>query len=212
MKSIMKIIVVALLGIFASSCSSSNPYMIKNTNEYETVTSKLIGDWGVTNFKVDGKEMIKNKYSKMKVNFDFLSRTATFDIWVSSETISDKLLDWKKKFPGIKVDEYKIVYVSGWEVSSTGKYIGLADGKADLVIKGSGENFEGFYGWEKTKFNMARSVDDGSLLGSALGSLAKSATGTSDLFPDISSSYEIVKLEGNYVLLVDGQNRMKLVR
>ncbi len=212
MKFISKILVVAIIGIFISSCSSSNPYMTKSTDEYQTVTNKLLGEWGVTGYKVDGKEMLHNKYSKMKADFDFLGRTVQFDIWVADGTISDKLLDWKEKFPGIKVDEYKISYTAGWYVTEDGKNLVLTNPNTDLVIKGDGENFTGFYNWEKSKFNAAKSMDDGSLLGSALGSLAKSATGTSDLFPEISDSYKIVNIKDNFVLLRNGQNSLRLVR
>ena len=212
MKSISKILVVAIIGILITSCSSSNPYMTKSTNEYQTVTHKLLGDWGVTEYKVDGKEMLHNKYSKMKASFDFLNRTVRFDVWVAEGTISDKLLDWKEKFPGIKVDEYKITYTAVWFVTDDGKNLKLTHPNTDLVIKGDGENFAGFYNWEKSKFNAAKSMDDGSLLGSALGSLAQSATGTNDLFPEFSDSYKIAKIKDNYVLLREGQNSLQLVK
>ncbi len=40
----------------------------------------------------------------MSANFDFLIKRAKLTIWVAEETITDKLLDWEKEFPGIKVN------------------------------------------------------------------------------------------------------------
>ncbi len=212
MKSLFKLIVLLFMVLLLSNCSSTNPYMIKDTGEYAKVTSKIVGKWGVTEYRVDGKDLLKSKYERMTADFDFLTRTAKLTIWVTKGKIADKLLDWEEKFPGIKVDEYKITYISNWRVSSDGKYLGFDNSNADLVIKGNGENFDGFYQWEKSKFNMAKSADDGSLLGSALGSLAQAATGTSDLFPEIEDSYEIKINSDSNILLGLGEDRIVLVK
>lgn len=212
MKALIKLIVLLFMVVILSSCSSTNMYMVKDTGEYTEVTSKLLGDWGAKEYRVAGEEILKSKYEKMKANFDFLTCTAKLTIWVTENRIADKLLDWKKEFPGIKIDEYKITYTANWKISDDGKYLTLENPVTDLIIKGSGENFDGFYQWEKGKFNMAKSSDDGSLFGSALGSITKAATGTSDLFPEIESSYEI-KINGDSdILLGLGNDRIRLVK
>jgi hypothetical protein len=188
--------------------------MVKDTKEYSEVTAKLIGDWGVTEYNVDGEKLLRSKYEKMTANFDFATKTVKLSIWVAEGTLADKLLDWKKEFPGIKVNEYKITYTATWEVSFDGETLSFINPNTDLVIKGEGENFDGFYQWEKSKFNMAKSSDDGSLLGSALGSLAQAATGTSDLFPEIEDSYQIYSIsdDGNGMKLFDGNNVINLAK
>ncbi len=188
--------------------------MVQETNEYNSVTHKLIGNWGISTLKFDGSNVLKTIYEKGTANFDFTTRTAKFTLRVAEGKLTDKLLDWEKKFPDIKIDEYKIVYLANWLVSEDGKTLLLNSPEVDLVIKGSGENFEGFYAWEKTKFNVAKSMDDGSLLGSALGSLAKSATGTSDLFPDFEDSYKIYNIskDGKSVKLTNGKSAIYLIK
>ncbi len=209
MKKLFSIITLVTTIFLLSNCSSTNQYMINGTDEYQEVTSKLLGAAAVTDYEVDGTNLLRKKYEKMIVNFDFPTRTAKFSIWVSDGTISDKLIDWKEKFPGIKVDEYKITYSAEWKVSEDGKELKLINPETDLVIKGSGENFDGFYAWEKSKFNMAKASDDGSLLGSALGSLTKAVTNTSDLFPEFSEEYNI-KINDRRIILSDSNNRLIL--
>ena len=212
MKTSLKIMVLLFIAVLLSNCSSTNMYMVKDSGEYSDVTSKLIGKWGVKEYRNDGENLLKSKYEKMTADFDFLTRTAKLSIWVAEGTITDKLLDWKKEFPGIKVDEYKITYTAVWEVSSDGESLIFTNPKPDLVIKGDGKNFDGFYQWEKGKFNMAKSSDDGSLLGSALGSITQAATGTGDLFPDIEDSYEIKINDTSNILLGLGNDRIQLVK
>jgi hypothetical protein len=188
--------------------------MVKDTDEYSKVTAKLIGDWGVTEYNVDGTKQLKSKYEKMKANFDFSTKTVKLSIWVNEGTLTDKLLEWEKEFPGIKVNEYKITYTANWEVTSDGKNLVLSEPNTDLVIKGKGENFDGFYQWEKSKFNMAKSSDDGSMFGAALGSLTQAATGTSDLFPEIEDSYKVYSIsdDGDTIKLLDDDNVISLVK
>jgi hypothetical protein len=214
MKTSLKIIVLLFMAILLSNCSSTNKYMIKDTDEYSKITAKFIGDWGVDQYTVDGENQLKSKYEKISANFDFLTKTVKLNIWVAEGTIADKLLDWKKEFPGIKVNEYKITYTANWEVTFDGENLVLSNANTDLVIKGDGENFDGFYQWEKSKFNMAKSVDDGSLIGSALGSLTQAATGTSDLFPEIEDSYKIYSVadDGSKIKLMDDNNIIELVK
>ncbi len=214
MKTLFKLTILFVSLLILSNCSSTNKYMVKDTNEYSEITAKLLGNWGVTQYNVDGKNLLKSKYEKMTTDFDFLTRTVKFSIWVSEGEIGDKLLSWKKKFPGIKVDEYKIIYSANWKVSSDGKYVAFSEPNTDLTIKGSGNNFDGFYQWEKGKFNMAKSSDDGSLLGSALGSITKAATGTSDLFPEIEDSYKIYSISqnGKAIKLLNDRNVIALVK
>ena len=212
MKISLKIMVLLFIVVLLSNCSSTNMYMVKDSGEYSDVTSKLIGKWGVKEYRNDGENLLKSKYEKMTANFDFLTRTAKLSIWVAEGTITDKLLDWKKEFPGIKVDEYKITYTAVWEVSLDGESLIFTNPKTDLVIKGDGKNFDGFYQWEKGKFNLAKSSDDGSIFGAALGSITQAATGTSDLFPDIEDSYEIKINDSSNILLGLGNDRIQLVK
>ncbi len=214
MKTSLKIIVLLFIVFLLSNCSSTNQYMVKDTDEYSKVTAKLIGDWGVTEYNVDGTKQLKSKYEKMKANFDFSTKTVKLSIWVNEGTLTDKLLDWEKEFPGIKVNEYKITYTANWEVTSDGKNLVLSEPNTDLVIKGKGENFDGFYQWEKSKFNMAKSSDDGSMFGAALGSLTQAATGTSDLFPEIEDSYKVYSIsdDGDTIKLLDDDNVISLVK
>ncbi len=195
MKLLSKAMVFLFIAVIFSGCSSANKFMIRDTGEYRKATEKILGDWGVTEYTVDGENLLKTKYKKMTANFDFSTRTVIFTIWVADGTISDKLLDWKKEYPDITVDEYKITYTAKWEVADD-IFIYFREPVTDLVIKGSGKNFEGFYAWEKSKFNMAKSSDDGSLFGAAMGSITQAATGTSDLFPEFSDSYKYKIFDG----------------
>ena len=82
--------------------------MVKDTNEYMEVTSKMIGDWSATGLTLDDEAVLGSKYEKMTAKFDFSSRTVKFTLYVTEGKIADMLLDWKKEYPGISVDEYKI--------------------------------------------------------------------------------------------------------
>jgi len=216
MKTLLKAASLLLIALLLSNCSSTNQYMVKDTNEYMEVTSKMIGDWSATGLNLDDESVLGMKYEKMTAKFDFSSRTVKFTLYVTEGKIADLLLDWKKEYPGISVDEYKITYLSSWEVSPDGKEFNFVAGEAggaDIVIKGDGENFDGFYQWEKTKYNMAKSADDGSLLGSAMGALAQSATGTSDLFPEFEESYTIsISDDGTSLKLIEGLNKINLIK
>ncbi len=210
MKTLLRISLLVFLSFVLTDCSSTNKFMVQGTEEYSKATSKMLGDWNVSEYIIDGHNMIGKKYDKMTANFDFPTRKVTFDIWVSKKTIEQKLKDWEEKFPGIKVDEYKIVYTAKWDVADD-IYIYFNDGETNIDIKGGGENFEGFYGWERSKFEMAKSSDDGSLLGSVVGSVTKAATGTEDLFPDFSYSY-VYNVTNNTFTLKSGDDKIVLVR
>ncbi len=189
MKTLTKYLALLVIAFLLSNCSSTNPFMKEGTQEYQKATAKMIGNWNVTEFKNDGKNLIGSKYEKITADFVFPNRTVTFEILVAKSTLKNKLIDWKKEYPNIKVDEYKIKFTANWDVADD-IFVYFNEPKYELIINGTGENFDGFVAWEKTKFEAANSVDDGSLLGGALGSLAKSATGTSDLFPEFGRSYK----------------------
>jgi len=214
MKVLLKVASLLLIALLLSNCSSTNMYMVKDSGEYGDVTSKIVGDWAGTEFVADGSSQLSGKYEKMTADFDFMAKSSKITLWIAEGTVAEKLLDWKKEFPGIKIDEYKVTYTSNWLVSDDGENLEFYGGALDIVINGDGENFEGFVVWEKTKLNATKSAyGDGGLFDSAIGSITKSATGTGDLFPEFTDKYEINLMDDDKMLVLrDGSDRIKLVK
>ena len=164
--------------------------MIKNTPEYQNVTGQFNGKWAVTEYVNDNQNLLNTRYEKADAEFDFDRLSVKFMLWVSETYIDQMLLDWKQKYPDIKVDDYKINVTANWKLSDSGEILYFSDQQANIVIRGSGENFDGFYQWERTKFEAGKNIGKGSgLMGLAMGAIAKKATGTSDLFPPILGQY-----------------------
>lgn len=183
-------VIIGTLMMVMGCAASQNSYMVKNTAEYNDVTGPLSGHWAVVEYLDGGRNLLGTRYEKADALFDFDRLTATFSLWVSETYIAQKLLDWKQKWPDIRVDEYKINLTAHWAISDSGEILYFSDQAANIIIKGSGENFEGFYQWERTKFEAGKNIGkDGGLVGLAMGALAKKVTGTSDLFPPLLDQY-----------------------
>ncbi|MGM0509009.1 MAG: hypothetical protein ACQERZ_07630 [Fusobacteriota bacterium] len=190
----------AILILAISGCSSTNKYMVRDTDEYNKVTRKFVGGWTVTDYADSSTKYLGRTYEKVTAKFDFNSRMATFTYYISEAKISEKLVDWKEKYPDLKVDEYKVVLTSQWKISDKGEILYLDEQDPNIIIKGSGDNFEGFYGWERSKFEAGKNVGkDGGLAGMVMNKVAQSATGTSDLLPKLPSQF-------NFEFNKDGNN------
>ncbi|MCK4417903.1 MAG: hypothetical protein KAV99_07020 [Candidatus Latescibacteria bacterium] len=189
MKKILSYFSISVI-LMIIACASTNKYMIKASSEFGDVTKHFIGEWAVTSYEAGGNNLLDNPYEKAKVTFDFDTRKVKYEIWVSETYLSEKMLDWKKKYPDLKVDEYRINLTADWNIGKGGEILYIDNKIVNLVLKGSGENFEGFYGWERTKLEATKSVGKGGgLAGLAASFAAKKVTGTSELFPPISSQY-----------------------
>ena len=187
MKKISFISIFAIFFVFLFGCGS-NKYMIRDTKEYGNVTRYFIGNWAVAEYKVSSNNLLDTTFDKIAIEFDFATRTAKFTFWVSEGKLAEKLIDWKKKFPNLEITEYKIVVTTQWRISESGNILYFDEQKPNLVIKGSGENFEGFYTWERTRFEAGKNIGkDKGLAGMLMNKAAKVATGTNDLFPHIPS-------------------------
>lgn len=177
--------------------------MLRDSNEYNTVTSRFIGEWEVLEYVVSGKNYFGDTYGKITKVFDFDSRQATITFCVSRSKIDEKLKDWKEQYPDLVIDEYKVVVSAYWKLSNSGEIIYLENPDPNLHITGSGSNFDGFYGWERTRFEASKAAGDavtdggGGLLGMVASRVTKAATGTSDLFPKLMS-------QGNFDFSEDG--------
>lgn len=198
MKVLKGFIILFILLIGLTGCSSTNNYMKKDTKEFKKVTNNFVGDWSVNEYLVGGNQYLDNTYESITANFNFGSGTSKFAYVVSEAKIAEKLVEWREKYPDLNVEEYKVVIISKWSLSDKGDILYMDEQNPTLVIKGSGENFTGFYEWERTKFeaakNAANSVGEGQgLLGLAMKKAAKKvlkkATGTSDLFPKLDTQF-----------------------
>lgn len=184
--SFFSLMIILIFSII--SCSSTNNYMVKDSNEYNKVTRNFVGNWAVSDYQMDSENFLDTTYEKIEAEFEFTSRNAKFSYWVSETKLSEKLIDWKEKYPDIDISEYKIIITSSWKLDDDGEILYLDNQNPNIVIKGSGENFEGFYEWERAKFEAGKNVGkDGGLAGFVLNKVAKEATGTGDLFPKLPS-------------------------
>jgi hypothetical protein len=90
------------------------------------------------------------------------------------------------------------VITSDWKVKSDGNVLDtevkVDAEKHNIAIKGSGKNFEGFYNWERSRFEAGKNVgkQKGGLLGMAMNAIAKKATKTSALFVDITDNFTFI--------------------
>ncbi|MCG5549383.1 hypothetical protein [Halorhodospira halochloris] len=209
--------------------------MIEDTPEFQSVTEKLTGTWVAESYQTEDEDLFSSTFDRASVTYDFSTRNVEWTFQIRDELLEEKLTDWRKEFQGIDVTDYKIVITSNWRVNSDGQSI-LVDGDEDheLLISGSGNNFEGFYGWEMTRFEAAKAAGDiaagggGGLAslaaGAAASAAAKQATGTSDLFLSMTNNYtfELSNDDNNLLLCrkgsayrlntTDCRERMQLVR
>ncbi|OQY09579.1 MAG: hypothetical protein B6I28_02780 [Fusobacteriia bacterium 4572_132] len=179
-----------LILLSLSGCKSTNKYMVRDSKEYDKVTRNFVGEWATTKYSVKSSDLLDTTYEKITANFDFNSKIAKFTYLVSEGKLAEKLLDWKAKYPDLVIDEYKIVTTSPWSINEKGEILYFSEPKTNIIIKGSGTNFQGFYDWEKTKFEAGKNIGKGGgLMGLVANKIAKTATGTSDLFPKLDSQF-----------------------
>lgn len=202
---------LTLVLLTLAGCKSVNQYMVKDSNEYKKTTQNFVGDWAVTDYSIKSSNLLDSTYEKITVNFDFDSSVAKLTYYISEGKLSEKMLDWKTKYPDLKVDEYKVVITTPWKVSSKGTILYFNDQKQNLVINGSGKNFQGFYEWEKAKFEASKNVGKDSGLGGFLMNKAiKSATGSKDLFPKLNDQFNFNFQEKNRYLTIFSMKKTKI--
>lgn len=198
---------VIALGI---GCVSTNPYMEKGTPEFASVTEKVIGTWNVTEFLKGNKEVLGPTFESAQLSLDPATGVATFTLTMNKDLIKSKLADWKKNYPDLTVTRYNIVSTATWRVDKKGETIFFEPVDSNIDIAGSGKNFEGFYGYERTKFEMTKTAKEnlggglaGLLAAKVVGDATAEATGTADYFvqPTWGIGYWIFDLsDSGYVL------------
>ncbi len=195
-KRIAALLVVVL--IILSACGA-NKYMIKDTSEYNTVTKMILGDWKVKTF-LSGDENMMDTVYKMggEASLSFTDRSIKFAFHVDKALVDERSKDWLDQWPSIVVNDYRVTVTGTWsvdEVSGDPTFWFGDKPMVDLELDGSGENFESFWAWEKTKFAAtaatAQSDFGGGLAGLAMNKMAtsamKKATKTS-FYPKMPSS------------------------
>lgn len=184
--------------------------MEKNTDEYNSLTKLLDqGNWYLDDKSVVGVQdmpgtsyTIDRHFTWAKVDFNFDARTSVFLFEVKRSYISEKLIDWKKKWPDLNVERYSVEITSEWKINEDGDILYIDDPGVDILIEGSGENFEGFYSWERTKFEMSKaSSEGGGILGFAASLATKSASKTSQLFVSVGGQYNFDMINAGKVIL-----------
>ncbi len=182
-------ILIACSVISITGCRQ-NLYMTDGTEQFNTVTQKFIGTWDIDSYSRSGDEVIGDIFTKGALSLSFSPREAVFTFWVSDAFVDNNLADWKEKWPDIQVDEYMVISSGTWSISNSGEILYFNDMGNSIDIKGSGENFEGFYGAEQMKFVASESVgSDAGLAWMLARSVTKSATGTDVLFPKVLEQY-----------------------
>lgn len=175
-----------LLTVFVGCATQKNMYMTPKTAEYQKVTQNFMGKWSIVSHRIGDQNTLDRTFEKGMLDLDFQTRTAKFTFWVSDAYVGEKINDWKSEYPGLKVDEYKVISTAQWGISKSGEIIYFDNVKNSADIRGSGENFESFFQMEKTKFAASENVGKGGgLMGLAMNLATKSATGTQELFPQI---------------------------
>ncbi|MBB5022014.1 hypothetical protein [Desulfurispira natronophila] len=209
--SVSRFLVLALAGMVVTlaGCGGKNLYMEQGTLEFESTTQQMEGDWTITSYLAGEEDKFKSTFGKASLSMDFLTRKAEWTFAARDAVVADKLITWRQKYPGIDVTEYKIVITGTWKVNDDGVSMVFNDDEEhELVIRGSGENFEGFYGWEVMKFETGKSAGDavgarqGGLMGLAAGALAKQVTETSDFFVSMKGNYTFEFSDGNRTWLL----------
>ena len=203
---------VTILLIVLSSCATANKYMEVGTNEYTNVTEKVVGAWTITEFIKSNKPVFGDTFESAQLTLEPETWISTITLSLNKDLILSKLKESKKDYPDLNIDEYNIVSISRWNVDNKGETIFFSEKESMLDIKGSGENFMGFYGFEQTKFEMAKTAKTADYGGGGLANLAAQsligaatakATATEDYFiqPDYTFGYWIKDLSPNGFIL-----------
>lgn len=186
----MQFLNVTALLLMTGCFSSKNLYMSDGTNEFNSVTKCFLGNWNINSYSRSGEEVINSIFTKGTLSLDHASREAVFTFWVSDSFVNSKLTDWKVKWPDLEVNEYKVISSGTWKISKSGEILYFEDMVNSIDIKGTGENFEGFFGSEQMKFTASEHVGSDAGLGGMLARAAtKKVTGTEILFPKVFQQY-----------------------
>lgn len=183
-------LLLALAAIFLGSCISL-PGAAKDTRSQDTA-QKVAGTWTLERFDSNKANVIGAAFDSGTLQLDISKRRATFVFELARSTIDAKLADWKKDYPDLNIDSYKIISIATWNVDKEGETIFFEAEDSDIEITGSGANFEGFFGWEMSKFAMTKSAkQSGGLLGGLMGAALAATTNTEDYFikPDFAVGY-----------------------
>ncbi|OQY37548.1 MAG: hypothetical protein B6229_08245 [Spirochaetaceae bacterium 4572_7] len=174
--------------------------MERDTEEFNSVTTHINGSWTLKSFLKGDSDLMESVYETGNMDFEFDNEMVNITYIAKKAYVADKMFEWKKEYPDLKVDSYKVVQTGNWHVDKKGEAIFFDEIKTDLIITGSGSNFESFYAWEKSKVEMTKgAAESGGLLGKVL---AQSVTGTKDLFPEISEAMGYwINLDSNTSIL-----------
>lgn len=209
MKKLIKLTFMMFFIVGLIGCGGSkNQYMIKETKEYNKITKNFIGKWTAMKYN----SLLGEVYETVTVDFDFDTRLIKMSCKMSETVMADKMLDWKEKWPNIVVDNYKVVMTAKWVVSSTGEELAFTDIVYTVVINGTGDNFESFYVWEKTKMEGAKAMNKaigGGLFGKIAQKGMQKGTKTRNFFPPFGTFAKIEFSKDRNSVTLNSKEMMK---
>lgn len=168
------------------------------------MSEKVQGSWTMNAFYTNKVNVIGTTFDTGTLNLDWARRKATFTLELKRSTIDAKLADWKKDYPDLKIDSYKIIADATWRFDKKAETIFFDYEDSNIEIRGSGANYEGFLAWELSKFAISKSAKQSTgLLSGIVGAVAGAVTKTEDYFvkPEFGVGYWIFDLSGNAMTL-----------
>jgi len=207
----LSMIIAFIIFTSLTSCSS-NQYMIRNTDEYKDVTKHITGEWEIASHIIGNLDPFKKAFEKGTFSLSFTDRNAKFSFEVTKKYIDSQLDDWKKDYPDLKIDNYRVITKADWYVGKDGERIFFKRISNSVEIEGSGENFAGFFASEQAKYIASENIGkDNGFVGMMLNAATKEVTGTSELFPKIEKNYFLrIASDRESFIMSNGDNKLKL--
>ena len=171
-----------------------NPYMTEGTEEYKSVTSKVIGSWDVSSYIRDDRgEQVGPIYRGGTVEFKEPERAGrrgqvVFEFMLNDSIVKYRVNKFREDNPSFEVDKYSVVFTGAWDVYKKEPDLirfSMND-EMELEITGSADEIEDFKdGEEGALFGMKAMGAMGGIGGFVAQKATESATGTNDMKAEI---------------------------
>jgi len=210
-------ILFCFMGVNAQT-KRSNPYHTSGTKEYQAVTAKLLGEWGISSFTKGKAERIGTDFDKASVDFrEFNERgeggVAIFRFTIPKAIVDERVASFNKNGDAVSVDSYVIETSVEYRINKTGDIIYFENQMNKPVITGSGDKFENFENKE-TDFITAQSElkNQGGATNLMTAKILKSISST-EFIPRIPSQVNYKNITDNSAdLITISKTNFKLTR
>ena len=214
----MKKILLLVILLTVTAMAGKNPYTKQGTDEYESITRRIHGEWlaGKLEGFYDDDEKIGDRFSEVVIEFKDAPKKNDDGEYLVKLKLNDELVkdrvshygDNDKDRAGVKVDEYWIVGEGEWTITNKGLILLKEIEVFVPELIGSGENLSGFIAKETSLLGITTSESSsyggiGSIGNIIAAKTVQSSSGLDKIVPELERILGKITIEKGVITITD---------